>query len=27
MAAEIAADMAAHVGQPTYAVVERWQLI
>lgn len=27
MAAEIAADMAAHVGEPTYAVVERWQLL
>jgi hypothetical protein len=27
MAQDIAEDMAAHVGQPTYAVVERWQLI
>ena len=27
MAADIAADMAAHVGEPTYAVVERWQLL
>lgn len=26
-AQDIAADMAAHVGQPTYAVVERWQLL
>ena len=27
MAADIVADMAAHAGQPTYLVVERWQLI